>query len=66
MSSRTVTIIGYLVLGCATTLLIVLGRLGVLTRSGDVTDALLARRGTRVLILMVWAWLGWHFLVRTG
>lgn len=66
MSSRAVTIIGYVVLGCSTVLLILAGRLGILARSGDALDVLLARRGTRVFIVVVWAWLGWHFLVRTG
>jgi Family of unknown function (DUF6186) len=66
MTSRTVTIIGYVVLGCATMLIVAAGRLGLLARSGDVLDTLLARRGTQVLVVLVWAWLGWHFLVRTG
>jgi hypothetical protein len=66
MTSRDVTIIGYVVLGCAAMLLFAAGRLGVLARAGEVVDALLARRSTRMLIVLGWAWLGWHFLVRTG
>jgi hypothetical protein len=66
MSSRAVTIAGYVVLGGAALLLVVAGRLGVLARSGAVLDALLARRATQLLLVLLWAWLGWHFLVRTG
>jgi Family of unknown function (DUF6186) len=66
MTSRGITIAGFLVLGAATVLLIAAGRLGWLDRPGKVVDALLARRGTRMLVVFGWAWLGWHFLVRTG
>jgi hypothetical protein len=54
------------VLGGAALLLVVAGRLGLLARSGAVLDALLARRATQLLLVLLWAWLGWHFLVRTG
>jgi Family of unknown function (DUF6186) len=66
MSSRAVTIAGYVVLGGAALLLVVAGRLGLLARSVAVLDALLARRATQLLLVLLWAWLGWHFLVRTG
>jgi Family of unknown function (DUF6186) len=66
MSSGDVTTTGFLVIGCATVLLLAAGRLGVLARAGEVLNALLARRANRVLIVLAWAWLGWHFLVRTG
>jgi hypothetical protein len=66
MTSRDVTIIGYIVLASAAVLLFAAGRLGILVRAGEVVAALLARRSTRVLIVLGWAWLGWHFLVRTG
>lgn len=66
MSSRDVTITGYVVLAVAMLVLLVAGWSGQLARVGDVVDALLARRATRLLLVFVWAWLGWHFLVRTG
>jgi hypothetical protein len=66
MTSRDVTIAGFVVIGLAMLSLLVAGWSGRLPRVGDVVDALLARRATRVLLVFVWAWLGWHFLVRTG
>jgi hypothetical protein len=66
MSSRVATIAGFIVIGCAALALLAAGRLGILARTGEVVDALLARRATRVVIVLTWAWLGWHFLVRTG
>ena len=66
MTSRDITIAGFVVLGLAMLSLFVVGLSGRIPRVGDVLDALLARRATRVLLVFVWAWLGWHFLVRTG
>jgi hypothetical protein len=66
MTTRAVTMIGYVVVGCAGVLFLMAGRLGVMARPGEVVDALLARRWSRMVIVLVWAWLGWHFLVRTG
>ena len=66
MTSRGVTIAGFVVIGLTMLILLVAGWSGRLPRVSDVVDALLARRATRVLVVFVWAWLGWHFLVRTG
>jgi Family of unknown function (DUF6186) len=66
MSLRDTTIIGFVLIGCATMVLVVAGRLGLIARPVAVMDALLTRRTVRVLIVLAWLWLGWHFLVRTG
>ncbi len=66
MSSRDVTITGFVVVGTAVLTLLVAGWSGRLTRVGKVIDGAMARRATRVVVVFVWAWLGWHFLVRTG
>jgi len=66
MSSRDTTILGFVLIGCATMALFAAGRLGVVARPAEVMDALLTRRFGRVLVVLAWMWLGWHFLVRTG
>jgi Family of unknown function (DUF6186) len=66
MNSRSVVITGFVVLGCAGLLLLAAGRLGVLARPGEIVDALLAPRRARIVVVLVWVWLGWHVLVRTG
>ncbi|MGH8823041.1 MAG: DUF6186 family protein [Jiangellaceae bacterium] len=66
MSSRDVTIGGFLVLGTVMVTLVAASWMGRLPRFGDVVDLLGARRAGRLLIVLVWWWLGWHFLVRTS
>jgi Family of unknown function (DUF6186) len=66
MTFHDATILGYVLIGCATMALLVAGRLGVVARPGEVLDVLLSRRTVRLLIVLAWIWLGWHFLVRTG
>jgi hypothetical protein len=66
MSLRDTTIIGFVLIGCATMALLVAGWLGAIARPVAVMNVLLTRRPARVLILLAWIWLGWHFLVRTG
>jgi Family of unknown function (DUF6186) len=66
MSSRDATITGFVVVALAVLVLLAASWSGQLARVGEVIDGLLARRATRVLVVFVWAWLGWHFLVRTG
>lgn len=66
MSSREVTIAGFLVLGAALVTLVAASWTGRLPRVGEVVDLLGARRSGRLLIVLVWWWLGWHFLVRTS
>lgn len=66
MSTRDVTIGGFIVLGVATVTLVVASWAGRLPRFGEVVDLLMARRAWRVLVVLIWWWLGWHFLVRTS
>ena len=66
MTSRDVTIAGFIVVGLAMLSLLLAGWSGRTPRVGDVVDALLARHATRVLVVFVWAWLGCHVLVRSG
>ena len=35
-----------------------------LTSLGATTRSLLRARWVRILVILVWAWLGWHFLAR--
>jgi Family of unknown function (DUF6186) len=66
MSSREVTIGGFLVLAVVLVTLVAASRAGRLPRFGEVIDLLGARRAGRVLVVLIWWWLGWHFLVRTS
>ncbi|MGH8773630.1 MAG: DUF6186 family protein [Jiangellaceae bacterium] len=66
MSTRDITIMGFVILGLAAASLLAAGRFGRLAKFGDVLDGLLARRTTRAVVVLVWWWLGWHFLVRTS
>ncbi len=66
MSSREITIAGFLVLGAVMVTLVAASWTGRLPRFGEVVDLLGARRSGRVLVVLAWWWLGWHFLVRTS
>jgi hypothetical protein len=66
MSPRNVTIGGFLVLAAVLVVLVAASWAGRLPRFGEVIDLLCARRAGRVLVVLVWWWLGWHFLVRTS
>lgn len=66
MSSRDVTIGGFLVLAAVMVVLVAASWAGRLPRFGEVVHLLWARRAGRVLVVLVWWWLGWHFLVRTS
>ncbi|MGH9248543.1 MAG: DUF6186 family protein [Acidimicrobiales bacterium] len=66
MSSREMTIAGFLVLGAVMVTLVAASWAGRLPRFGEVIDLLGATRAGRVLVVLVWWWLGWHFLVRTS
>ncbi|HEX6578222.1 MAG TPA: DUF6186 family protein [Jiangellaceae bacterium] len=66
MSTRDVTIGGFIVLGVVTVTLVAASWAGRLPRFGEVVDLLMARRAWRVLVVLIWWWLGWHFLVRTS
>lgn len=58
-----VTVIGYLVLVAIGFALWAIGRIwpGRLAPLGVLIDRLLSRRRTRIAIIAIWWWLGWHF-----
>ena len=66
MTARTLVVLAYAVLGASAVVLEVAGRarrLG-LVPVGAVVDAIRASRTGRILVVLVWAWLGWHLLAR--
>ncbi len=66
MSTRELTIAGFLVLAVAALGLYLLGRarrLG-LAPLGDVTDTIRASTAGRFALASAWAWVGWHLLAR--
>jgi Family of unknown function (DUF6186) len=66
MSSRELTVTGFLVLTVVALLLYLLGhaRRRGLAPLGDVTDAIRTSRAGRVALALFWAWVGWHLLAR--
>lgn len=66
MSTRNLTIAGFVVLAALALVLHVLGRtqrLG-LARPGVVVDAVRSTVAGRLVLVVVWAWAGWHLLAR--
>ena len=66
MSSRELTIAGFLVLAVVALGLYLLGRarrLG-LAPLGDVTEAIRTSKAGRFVLALSWAWVGWHVLAR--
>ena len=65
MTERVVTI--GLFAACAVSLVVLdlasRARPGVVCDLSTLFRRLLARRVTRVAVVLAWAWLGWHFLV---
>ncbi|HEX6195574.1 MAG TPA: DUF6186 family protein [Jiangellaceae bacterium] len=69
MTTRDVTIAGFIVLFAAAAVLVVVSRVhnARLAHFGDVIRAMFQRHVMiRATVLFGWAWLGWHFLARTG
>lgn len=65
MTARAVTIGGYLLLAVAALVLASYGRRGRrLSPLRSVVDAMVARRATAIVLVLAWAWVGWHFLAR--
>jgi hypothetical protein len=66
MSSRAVTIAGFLLLALAGLGLHLRARRpgSRVPRFGDLLGALLETRRGRVGVVLVWWWLGWHFFAR--
>jgi hypothetical protein len=66
MSTRSLTIAGFLVLAALSLALYFLARtqrLG-LARPGVVVDAVRSTMAGRLVLVVVWAWAGWHLLAR--
>ncbi|HEX2174416.1 MAG TPA: DUF6186 family protein [Nocardioidaceae bacterium] len=66
MTMRVVTILGFALLGGVAVMLYLAGRtrrLG-LVPLGDLVDALRSRAVVRLVLVMVWGWVGWHVLAR--
>lgn len=66
MSSRELTIAGFLVLAALALVLFVLGhvrRLG-LTPLGDLVERIRTSNAGRFALALSWAWVGWHLLAR--
>lgn len=66
MTTRTLTILGFALLGTTAVVLYLAGavhRFG-LARLGDLSDALRSRTAVRFALVLVWAWVGWHLLAR--
>ncbi len=66
MSSRELTIAGFLVLAVVALGLYLLGRarrLG-LAPLGDVADAVRTSTARRLALAFCWGWVGWHLLAR--
>jgi hypothetical protein len=66
MSTRELTITGFLILTVFALGLYLLGRarrLG-LAPLGDVTDAIRTSTAGRLALALSWAWVGWHLLAR--
>lgn len=64
--SRVLTIAGFVLLFAVASFAVLLARVRR-DRWATFADALSAvsrRRSVRVIVLFVWAWLGWHFLAR--
>jgi hypothetical protein len=63
--SRTVTLLGFVILAAAAVTYQVLG---VARREpatfGQAVDALLSTRFGRPMVMAAWLWLGWHLFVR--
>ena len=66
MSSRELTVTGFLVLTGVALGLYLLGRARWrgLAPLGDVAQAIRASRAGRLALAVSWAWVGWHLLAR--
>jgi hypothetical protein len=66
MTMRVVTIAGFALLGGVAVLLYLAGRtrrLGLVPLS-ELVDALRSGAAVRLVLVVVWAWVGWHLLAR--
>lgn len=69
MTSREITIAGFVVLFVLAGVLVIAARWRPdwLGKFGEALEAASGRHIVlRILVAVCWAWLGWHFLARTG
>jgi len=66
MSTRAITIVGFVVIIAALVLLEILGRRpsSRIPTLGQWLGYVMRPRGGRALILLGWLWLGWHYFAR--
>ena len=66
MSTRAITIVGFVVVIAALLALEVLGRrkIGRIPTLGEWLGYVMRRPAGRLVILAGWLWLGWHFFAR--
>jgi hypothetical protein len=66
MSTRAVTIIGFVAVIAALVTLEILGRrkIGSVPTLGEWLGYIMRPRSGRALIMAGWLWLGWHFFAR--
>lgn len=68
MTTRTVFLAGYLVIGLALAALVLLSRRTPSAVAGptELARAATRRRAGRVIVFLVWWWIGFHVLARSG
>jgi hypothetical protein len=66
VSERVVVILGFAVVFAATAAAIVVShvRRGRLATIAETVDHLTRTRAVKIVAVLVWGWLGWHFLAR--
>ncbi len=66
MNTHTITVLGFAVIAIALLVLEVVARRrgSRVPTAGQMLGFLMQTRVTRVLILLLWGWLGWHFFAR--
>jgi Family of unknown function (DUF6186) len=62
--TRTLTLLGYVVVAAAAVALQVAARRGVCASFGESLSAAARRWPVRLLLVAAWLWLGWHVFVR--
>jgi Family of unknown function (DUF6186) len=66
VNTHTITVLGFAVIAIALLVLEVVARRrgSRVPTAGQMLGFLMQTRVTRVLILLLWGWLGWHFFAR--
>jgi hypothetical protein len=66
MTTRAITIIGFLAVISALIVLEILGRrkTNIIPKLGEWLGYIMRSRAGRALVLLGWLWLGWHYFAR--